>query len=384
MRLLILIWTAGDVISYNYIKWLKHSMDVTIDVFECSHSKESKYYNEYYNELETAATNRFFEKIGFLRGLNYLPMRRSLEKFLRGKHYDAIHCHGIIPEFITARGLKKHCNKLYATFWGGEYSTIKIFHSHSAYLKALDRFIDQIDYMVNSEVENQKMLKVFPQLKGKQLIGYFGSSPLDALFSIMEHESKRESKIKMDIEPDKFTVLIGYSGKKIHRHIPIINEIIKSGIDKNRIHLLAPMTRGASDDYVESVESCLEASGFSYTLQKGRFLSDEDIARLRNATDITLQFSDYDAFSRSILEVLCARSVMIYGSWLDYDSDLERVGMMAVKASSIAEGISKMKTVISDFAAYDEMTYKNFMSGNNKELWPECIKKWVEAYLLSI
>lgn len=379
MKLLLVVGTANDLIIYNYAKWLKKSIDVHIDVFEFFPNKNSRYGNEYYDEVASANPVRI--KIGFLRSFNYFPARRVLEKFLEHRHYDAIHCHWLLPETITARGLKEHCNKLYATFWGGEYETMNMLHSHRAYLNALDRFLSGIDYMVNSVSENKKKLKIFPQLAGKQLTGYFGSSTLESLFKLMENESKRESKIYMNIAPDKYTVMIGYSGKRIHRHIRIISEVVRQSSNKDKIHFLVPMTRDASEKYIQEVESRLNTSGISYTLQKGGFLSDEEVARLRNATDITLQLSEYDGFSRSILEALCAGSILIYGDWLDYETHLNEKDLYAVSVSSINEGISKMDTVISDFSEFSERTLRNKEHGS-RELWSECIQSWIDAYSL--
>ena len=179
---------------------------------------------------------------------------------------------------------------------------------------------------------------------------------------------------------DKLSVMIGYSGKVLHRHIPIVRELVQHPCLRERIHILAPMTRGSKEDYVEAVRQELENSGFSYTLISGRFLSDEDMARVRNATDIALQLSEWDGFSRSIVECLCAGSVLVYGKWLEYGRLLSPAGLEGIEVDSIGSGVAALASIVDNMDAYKEMAVSNHENGRHQGLWSECIKDWVEAY----
>ena len=140
------------------------------------------------------------------------------------------------------------------------------------------------------------------------------------------------------------------------------------------------MTRGADDKYTAQVNKLLEKSGYSYTLISGRFLTDREIAQIRNATDITLQLSSFDGFSRSIIECLCAKSIMIYGGWLGYEKHLQASGFQAISVNSIAEGIDLISSIINHLGDYKDMVEANYKQGENQYLWAECIKDWVNAY----
>ena len=379
MELLLVAGTSNDIFIYNYAKWLKKTMDCRIDVFEFSPSAFQGYDSEFYDHVQTARSIRFpVAKIR--RTLNVFVNARSLKHYLQGRHYDVIHVQRVLPPFVLQKGLKDHCSKLVMTFWGGEFSKETILFSSRLYRHYLERISKEVDCIINSSSNKESILKQLPAFKGSYKAAMLGSAPLEALYSLMETESKDESKRRLGMPEDKLSVMIGYSGKLLHRHIPIIRELVKYPSIKERIHILAPMTRGSKEDYVAEVGKELEESGFSYTLISGRFLSDEDMARVRNATDIALQLSEWDGFSRSIVECLCAGSVLVYGKWLEYGRLLSPAGLEGIEVDSIGSGVAALASIVDNMDAYKEMAVSNHENGRHQGLWSECIKDWVEAY----
>ena len=379
MELLLVAGTANDIFIYNYAKWLKKTMDCRIDVFEFSHSTFQGYGSEFYDHVQTAKSI-WFPVAKIRRNLNVFVNARSLKRYLQGRHYDVIHAHRVLPPLVLQNELKEHCSKLVLTFWGGEFSKETILFSSGLYRHCLDKLSKQVDGIINSSSNRDSILKHLPHFKGSYKAAILGSAPLEALYSMMEKESREESKRKLDMPEDKISAMIGYSGKVLHRHIPIIRELAKYPSLKDKIHILAPMTRGSKDEYVAAVGRELEDSGFSYTLISGRFLSDEDMARVRNATDIALQLSEWDGFSRSIVECLCAGAILVYGSWLDYGRLLSPAGFEGIEVDSIESGVSALTDIVSDMDHYKDMTNRNNENGRHQGLWSECIKDWVEAY----
>ena len=76
MKLLLVVGCANDIFVYNYAKWLKKSMDVSIDVFEFFPSSQQGYGNEYYDNVATAK--------GY-----FIPLRRGkmlVDSIVRGKN----------------------------------------------------------------------------------------------------------------------------------------------------------------------------------------------------------------------------------------------------------------------------------------------------------
>lgn len=380
MKLLLLVGSANDIFIYNYAKWLKASIDVYIDVFEQGDSIPQGFDNRYYDNVNSA--KGYLLPLSKGKGLIDAVVRGwCLKKYLRGKNYDIIHSHWVVAPVVIQRHLKKHCKKLVLTFWGGEFEKLTILGSNRLYRQYLNKLSRQTDCIINSSSSRQTILGKLPCYKGDFKSASFGSAPLEAVYSMMQNENKEAAKRKMDMPVDKQVVLIGYSGKPIHRQVRIIRELHKYPELKEKIHLLAPMTRGASEDFVQKVEKELIELGFSYTLIKGKFLSDEEVARIRIATDIALQLSEWDGFSRSIIECLCAKSILIYGNWLGYQSYMAPSGFTGIEVNSVEEGVSRLKEIVEqNNDGYKGMTEKNSDNGRHQAIWSECIVDWVNAY----
>lgn len=381
MKILLIVGNANDIFITNMTKWLKASMsDVEIDIFSFFlNNNQCK--NTYCDDSGYADVNVWHQKIPGLRTIvSPYYSSKELKRFLKGKYYDVIQCHWIVPPLVLTKDLKKYCNKLFVTFWGGELEDQRILYSKKIYQRHLQCFLDKVDYIINSTAFGEKLINLFPKHTNKHIEGDLGSSTLDELYMLMDKESKEDSKMKTSIDINKIVVLIGYSGKELHQHLPIIEELSKRDDLKSKIHLLAPMTRGAVTNYVDKVQFALEQSGYTFTLLRDKFLSDEEVARVRNVTDVTLQLSKFDAFSRSIVECLCAKSVLIYGDWLAYDEHLKNEGLVGYKVTDIKDGIDKLEDVICDIRRYDKENLQNSMNGKVRNLWSECIKNWVNAY----
>lgn len=381
MKILLIVGSANDIFITNMTKWLKAKMpESTIDIFEF-YPTEVQDKNIYLDNLTTLDTKVWHNKIKGIRTLLHpFHASKELARFLNGKYYDIIHCHWIIPPIVLTRNINKHCNKLFATFWGREWDNFTILRSHKRYKKELDKFVEKIDYIINSLAFKRIIAPIYPQLAEKHIEGYLGSAPLEEVYKLMEKEDKMTSKEKLSIPSEKMVVLIGYSGKELHQHIPIIEELAKRDELKRKIHLLAPMTRGAKKDYCDRVYGALEKSGYTYTLLRERFLSNEEIARLRTATDITLQLSTTDGFSRSIVECICAKSVLIYGNWLAYDDHMANNNLIGHPVGTIKDGIDKVAEIVDNIELFNDELEQNHINGKAKNLWSECIKDWVNAY----
>lgn len=380
LKLLLIVGYSDDIFIFNYAKWLKKQIeDVSIDVFEIYQSSQQGYDNRFYNCVTSADGC----DLPVPRGksvVDVIARGHSLYRYLRGRHYDIIHSQWVVAPVVLQNDMKKHCEKFVLTFWGGEFIEQKVLGSSKIYRYLLNRLSKNVDCIINSSEGKQDILNKLPYFKGTYKYGYLGSAPLEALFDLISTESKSESKKTLGMPVDKLTVIIGYSGKPLHRHIAIIKalqgypELIK------RIHLIVSMTRGATNDYIERVENELKELGCSYSLFRGRFLSDTEIARIRNATDVVLQLSEWDGFSRSIVECLSAKSLMIYGDWLDYKKHMKTYGFEGLSVPSIDVGVSKLAEVLSNPSIYSGMLENNCKRVRNKALWSECIKDWIGAY----
>ena len=67
---------------------------------------------------------------------------------VRGKKYDIIHSQWILAPVVLQHGIKKHCNKLVFTFWGGEFEKQTIFGSSGLYRCNLNRLSRKVDCII--------------------------------------------------------------------------------------------------------------------------------------------------------------------------------------------------------------------------------------------
>lgn len=382
MKILLIVGDASNVFSYNYAKWIKQSMECQIDVFDFyptnSRAEEQLCFDNVYSAKESPS---FYRRRYLRDSLYHSFKKRELLKFLEGRKYDIIHCHWLIsPLVLCADEIKLHCNNLFATFWGGELTQWKIWLSQNLYLKKLDTFLDKVDFVIDPQPYKSQLIKHYPILENKFKIGNLGAVGLDYLSDLINNSSRELSKQYFGLPIEKVSVMIGYSGKEIHQHIPIIEQISQYKGNTENLHLLVPMTRDASSIYVEKVRKSLDNSRISYTLLSDRFLSDEEVAILRYATDIVLQLSKFDAFSRSIIEAFCAKSLVIYGDWLDYEGYLQADGFNGVEVNSIETGIAALFEYKDGLHSLESILTANSLNGIENNKWENCIKSWVEIY----
>lgn len=382
MRKNLLLVGAGDsIFLVNYAKALDKYGGFVVNIYSpfpySGNYSQTSYSSVFYDNFLATKWSRIpfisFFLLPFIQRYNF-------HKYLKSKQFDIIHIHRVLPAWVILPSFyKKHCKELDVTFWGGEFENEKLLSNKSLYKKKLTRFLYIADKIINSE-NIEKYIDSFPHLSNKLYFGMFGSSIIDYIQEL--DISKKEAKRRMGIMNDKITVLLGYSGKKIHQHCLIIDEIVKNNkfeTCKNRIHFIASMTRGSSPSYNKTVEDKLIKTGCSYTLIKDCYQSDKEIALLRLATDIFFQLSLFDGFSASVRENLCAGVVMISGKWLPYD-ELDKDGYDYIKVANVIEGVESFYEILEDAEHYQKKVQKNRFLCGTKYSWESCIKDFVNAY----
>lgn len=240
----------------------------------------------------------------------------SLYRFLKltKKKYDIIHFKWLIPGVILfPRILKRFTKKIIATFWGSEIESQKILYSKSLYIISLRNFLNKSDIVASIKEELNT--------KTKFINARYGSSIIDEIQKLSNSETKQLSKKKIGIPEEATTISIGYSGKTLHQHLLVIEELFKSKEFirlKESFHFILPFSYGCTSEYSQVVENRLKLYTNKYTIIKPKKYSDFEIARLRNATDIMIQLSKSDALSASIIESFFTGSIIISGKWLPY------------------------------------------------------------------
>ena len=148
---------------------------------------------------------------------------------------------------------------------------------------------------------------------------------------------REKSKDYFEIPDSKLCVMCGYNGSSAQRQDTIVDLISRLSEEyRNKLFLVIPFMYGCSDKgYINRVKEKLECSGVDYRIIE-RYLSYEEMARLSLATDIYLQLRYTDALSASMQEQIYSGSVVVQGSWLEYD-ELDGVGLPIYKIDKIEE-----------------------------------------------
>ena len=383
---LLLVGDANSIFFVEYVKALKKIMNIKVCVF--SPEPDKKLYSEYpYDEVyfdnfsqTKLAKIKFFGAI-----LSPFLLYRNFKKFLKRQNQkiDIIHIHWLRAAWVIDPSIfKKYSRKFIITFWGGELEKLQFLHSHSLYLNRLNNLISTADYCIGSpSFLKGRVAQYYPQINNKSFYGCYGSSIIEILSKI--ELTNTEAKTLLNISPSKVTVLLGYSGKKIHRHLDLLNYISANesfNKYKDTMHFVLPMTRGASDSYIEEIESKLKEIGCTFTMIKNTYQTDDDVATLRIATDIAFQVTEFDGLSNSIKEILCAGTILISGDWYPTYSTLKEDGFHYLEVNSVHKAVETFYKVLPDFDSYKNSFETNKNVAKTKYSWSECIKPWAALY----
>jgi hypothetical protein len=146
----------------------------------------------------------------------------------------------------------------------------------------------------------------------------FGLRPLEHIDRLRATGDRAALKRAMGIPEERIVVAAGYNASPHQRHQEIIDALCAIPTDqRGRLFVLVPMTMGGSSDHVARVRGMLAASGFDHRVITD-LMTDEEVARLRLATDIMVQVQPTDQLAGAMQEHLYAGSVVITGAWLPY------------------------------------------------------------------
>lgn len=382
----LLVGQADSIFFEHYTKTIKKKReDINFDVFSVDNIK-GKYdlsacTNVYVNDWEKS----FIKKIRGVRSIikpfyTWISLYRFLKR--NKKKYDIIHFKWLIPDVVLFPNvIKKYTKKTIATFWGGELETQKILFSNKLYFSFLDKFLNSVDAIANRSEKIQNYTNKVVKGLSKYQKAHYSSSIAGEIEKLLYNESKNESRIHMGIPPEKISIAIGYSGKSIHQHIKIINALLSDTEffnNKDNYIFLLQMTYGSNEIYINEVETLLKNYNVPYFLFTKK-ISDVEIARLRNSTDIMIQLSKFDGLSASIIESLLAGSILISGEWLPYKIFKEKQ-LHYYELKTIDNSLPKLILKISKNINAELKKCQSNKDKMNFNTWDQVIVDWINIY----
>ncbi len=297
------------------------------------------------------------------------------------KNVDLVHINFLSPSYFLFNHFLKN-TKLIVTFWGSDlYRT----PNNSKKSKFLQKQIIKNANIIT--VVNKKMIPVFHETFGFEEIPIYETRfglPID--FDQIDEIGQKEInefKKEYNISNEQIIITLGYSADPKKNHEYMIEEIIRLSKRIKNIFIIIPLTYGSKVHREKIKTLCnnrFKENEINYKILE-EFMSDNDVAKLRKATDIMINIQDTDAMSASMQESLYAGNIVINGSWLPYD-ELREAGAYYETIDELKEGIlsNKIEYIIRNFDKLKEKTKVNKKIIYERSSWDNNIGSWIEVY----
>jgi glycosyltransferase involved in cell wall biosynthesis len=383
MKVLI-IGNRSHQFVYNYVKSLRDNFSqshLEIDILSQDSSDVSFPSDVFYTNIYTLTVPSLFRKKRLLKALyQHILFRKYIKKL---DYYDVVHIHYI--ENIIVRDIaffSKHiCGKVIVSIWGSDF--LRASESRKRNMTVLFKRANYITIASDKIIGEFKDYYKGSSFLSKIALCRFGLEPLESLIPILKNDAGSEiSKRKMGLCINKIVITIGYNASRLQHHIKIIENIERCSLlspFRDKIEFLLPVTYPKDIEYVTMIKKTTFKSKFHYNMIES-FLSDEDIAHLRVASDIFIQLQPTDMLSGSMLEHLSARNIVITGSWLPYDC-LDQWGVFFRRIDNLNLIANELYNVLKNFVNYRNSCYKNSDLIINRYRWNNIIHNWLNLYI---
>ncbi|MBW9154965.1 glycosyltransferase [Clostridium tagluense] len=305
----------------------------------------------------------------------YSSINELIDKLNNVRKYDIIHIHYLDPMYSSvSENIKEKCNKLIVSIWGSDY-----------YRMSSENRIIQKHVLDNADIitmANENTIKEFDEYykfeySSKLKVCRFGLTPLEYITKY-GNEDITKLKIELDIPIDSLVVTCGYNASPAQNHLEILNSLIRVK-DRlpNNLFLIFPMTYG-DDNYRKNIINEIGKTGFKYKVLD-KFLSNEDVAKLRIVSDIMLQVQTTDQLSGSMQEYLYCNNIIITGEWLPYKI-LKEKGCFFLEVEKVDNIGNKLLSSINNFEAIFDKCKNNNHIIAEFSLWTNVIQNWISIY----
>lgn len=315
----------------------------------------------------------FFDKIHYFgggKGASKISAMLSTFKlcmffFRYSKSFDVISFQFIRPVYYYLFKLKilrgKH--NTVASVWGTDVLSNNINRKKVSYIFEHAKQLTCATAKVKSEMLN--LLKGH----GKISLIKYGLEPLENIKKLADTQNL--CKANLGIDNSKLVVTLGHNASKNNQHIKCIEEI-DAGLtseDLKNIIFIIPLTYGRDEKYVGLIKKAIEKSELNVVLFE-EFMTDNQVANLRKATDIYINVQQTDMLSGAMQEHIYAGNIVITGSWLGYE-ELKDIGVNLIEIDAFAQLPSKIKeninvrleTKSNVEAIYELSSWKNTING---------------------
>ena len=372
-----IIGNASSVWMKEYIKsiHIKNGHKVYLTVYERLNDEYSDEYNKMGVELVVIGKNNGkIEKIKKLVRLINFSIRHS-----KNERFDIIEIQSPphnMQAYVISLCLKIMKSKVFLMFWGSDILDIS---KKEAYY--LEKIVKQSDIINRPGVNAYSAFKTyFGNKYKKKFTPYslrFGTLALPYIEKISREMTVKESKCYLGLDHDKISVAIGYNGKNRQQHMKVIEAIKNIDIRyKNKIQLIFHMVGNNDYGYRKSIIDNCQKYGFEFIILDG-VLDFEQIAVLRNATDIFIHAQTTDGLSGTIRECLYSGVKVINPEWIPYD-ELKKIDIDYIEYSNFDDLNNCLIECIDDPLLIDREKNKMLIFDNYS--WVSISERWLDTF----
>ena len=305
--------------------------------------------------------------------LSRLVIKPLLPRVLQ--KYDLIDFHAYYSSYYPYMRYCQKNNIIYdITLWGSDImradeQNIKDMRNgfeNSRYIKGTENLLALVSEKYDGDFD----------CKGK--VVYWGNGDYDVIDSIPDYNFAERKKKLLGETGGRLIITCGYNGRPIQQHSYILEAISSLSTDiKNHLFLVFPMTYGASEEYIGKIRNQIVEIGLPYRIFD-KYMSAEDVAVLRKATDLVINIQENDAFSGSLQDHLYCGNLLILGEWLRYiPLEHENVFYLRTPKEKLKETLA---CALVNFEKYTEMTSLNKKKLYNLTSWTAVLNKWAYLY----
>lgn len=305
----------------------------------------------------------------------YSNINELTDKLNSAKKYDIIHIHFLDVIYSSvSQNIKEKCNQLIVSIWGSDYYRMS-YENRMIQKRVLDNsdVITMANENTINEFDEYHEFKYSSKLK----VCRFGLTLLEYI-NVCSNKDLAQIKKELGVPADSIVVTCGYNASPAQNHLEILNSIIqvKDMLPEN-LFLIFPMTYGDAY-YKEIVIKEISKAGLKYKVFD-KFLSNEDVAKLRAVSNIMVQVQTTDQLSGSMQEYLYCNNIVITGEWLPYEV-FEQEGVHLLKVTALKDVGYKIVYAINNL---------NEIKGtikNNKKIvwdlssWERVLGQWNDVY----
>lgn len=371
MRKILLVGDGNHQFIRYLAKWLKrdNSDKVLVDILSLTEVKEESFYDNIYYVKQ----NSFMQKIPKVRAL-----WKQIQLSYHAPRYDVINFHYVDMPCAVIHMLKLiFRGKVIISFWGSDF-----YRANKERKNNLKQIMKKSDIVTCTNPKMRTDIQDYLQDDSQRIsVVRFGLEPLENLRDL--DLTKEEGKKNLGIEEHKLVVCIGYNRSPHQHHVKIINSIesVLSQTEKDKIIVLLPLTYGNDLKYFEDLKLFLMQVKIEFkTFLK--FMTNEEVAILRQATDIFIQLQTTDQFSGSMQEHMYAKNLVITGSWLPYKI-LEENNVYFRKIDNVYEVGNDLSYCMKNLKEEMQKVYNNDKEIYNLSGWPNVIADWNSVYGLN-